>query len=81
MDRGATHKGNCIYRLPFMNNIKNNVKFFKKKVVHLVRDPRASISSMMHEKSTWTSKLANFKDDCKLYYEDLSMEKSMPSSK
>ena len=61
MDRGATNNGNGVYRLPHMNNFKHNVKLFKKKVVHLVRDPRASLSSMMHEKSTWTSKLANFK--------------------
>ena len=47
----------------------------------MVRDPRASLASLMQGGKEWTKPLATFKDHCQLYYEDLSMEKSMPGSR
>ena len=79
MDRGArNNKGRCISVILILRYTM--CQFFKK-VVHLVRDPRAILSSMLHERKTWSKTIADFKEACDLMYEDLTMEKNIPSSR
>ena len=51
------------------------------KVIHLVRDPRAMLASMLRSRPTWSRKIAAFEDYCDQILDDLKMAESMPRSR
>ena len=50
-------------------------------VIHLVRDPRGILASMLHRESSLSTQINKFKDYCDLMLDDLKMSKSMPRSR
>ena len=52
------------------------------KVVHLVRDPRAMISSMMAQTEEWTVRLASYRNICQQLHMDMEqLENHMPEGR
>jgi len=47
------------------------------KVVHLVRDPRGMIGSMLQQPEEWTTRLGSYKGICSQMETDLELEKSL----
>ena len=62
-------------------NPEDSIFVFTLKVIHLVRDPRAMLASMLRSKPTWSQKIAYFKDYCNQMLDDLTMAKTMPRSR
>ena len=65
------------------NLIMSSHKFdcFLLKVIHLVRDPRAQLASMLRSKPTWSRIISFFKDYCDQVWDDLTMVKELPRSR
>jgi len=51
------------------------------KIVHLVRDPRAMISSMLSQKEEWGDRLSSFKRICEQVHQDMELGRKLPSDK
>jgi len=48
------------------------------KVVHLVRDPRGMIGSMLRQPEEWTNRLQSYQKVCRQLEEDLELERTLP---
>ena len=64
-----------------MNKKAVSISSITSKVIHLVRDPRAMLASMLRSRPTWTHKIAVFKGYCDQMLDDLTMAESMPRSR
>jgi len=51
------------------------------RVVHLVRDPRGMISSMLAQKEEWGQRLSSFENICGQVQQDLEIGKRLPSDR
>ena len=51
------------------------------KVIHLVRDPRAQLASMLRSKPTWLHIISVFDDYCDQVLDDLTMVEELPRSR
>ena len=51
------------------------------KIVHLVRDPRAMISSMLAQKEEWGNRLTSFKNICDQVQQDMELGSKLPSDR
>ena len=54
---------------------------FYVQVIHLVRDPRGVLASMLRRDASLLTHMDFFKDYCNLMLDDLTMSKSMPRSR
>ena len=77
MDRGARKfEGETIISV-----ITSCLRTLFFKIIHLVRDPRAMLASMMQEKPTWLHFLDNFREYCEQIQDDLTMARNLSKSR